>query len=342
MSEPELLSLPAPNEWQDRGELSPYGHPIRAKIIEDEGEEYHGRDELSQSNFKLFIDQPELFERVVILGVEELKFSPATVESMDFGNRAEYVLMNNKLPGEPITIPREILQKRKRSSKWFDSNNLVYDPENEGHHIYAKAGKDFEDFKEAHPGGWLIHPDEYETEVEPLLRVRDQVRAHEKARSLIFGPTRKHVAIVFVCPFTGRMCRCQLDVLSLWGFIVDIKTARDVTPRGFVSAILTQGYHIQEAWYRYAVYSLIGRWLPFFFVAIRNKPPYNVETFDIDEEFQSIAEVEWKENMLAIDRSFEERSFRTLTHNTVVTLSPPAYAKPRTEMTRGFRRVTNF
>ena len=136
------------------------------------------------------------------------------------------------------------------------------------------------------------------------------------------------------------MCRCQLDVLSLWlQMVTDIKTTRSITPKGFATQAYNLGYHIQDVWYSYAVYSLFGVWLPFNFVAIKNKSPYNVEVFELSEKFKTLGRTEWRENMLSIERSMVEGRFVTRTHGSVVELPPPPWAKPRTEFSKGYLDV---
>lgn len=330
------IALPEPEVWVEQDEPSPFGHPVKAKLVADEGEAYHERDELSHSEFKLFVDNPEQFERVVLTREEKLAFSSATVQSMDFGNKVEFALMHNRLPGNPVLIPREVLSKRKRAAKWYDDNHVEYDEENPEHHVFAKSGKAWKAFEAEHDGDWLIHPDDWDREVTPIARACDQVKQHVKARGLLFGGGVNHLAIVFACPFTGILLRCQLDWLSFTRYVVDLKTARDVTPKGFSTNAFNLGYHIQAAWYRYAVYSLIGENLPWVFVAVKNKAPFNVETFKASESFLQLGWDEWRENMLAIERSMKEGSFRTLTHGQLVELDPPFWAKPRTEFNKGF------
>ena len=332
------LTLPPVGEWQEQG-VAPTGHPIKAMIVPETGQDYHDRPELSHSEFKLYIDEPERFDRVVLRQIEKLQFSAASIKSMDFGDKAEYVLFHNRFPGEPKLIPRDVLSRRKRAAKWYDENNLEYDADDDDHHIFAKSGKAWKAFvgSDENKGKWLIHPSEWVTEIDPLSRVREQVRSHKEAKSLVYGPRETHLAIVFVCPWTGIMCRCQLDILSLWlRRIVDIKTTYAITPKGFATQCFNMGYHIQDVWYSYAVYSLLGIYLPFQFVAIKNKSPYNVEVFELTDKFKDIGRTEWRENMLAIQRSVEEGRFTTMTHGRVAQLPPPPWAKARTQFNKGY------
>ncbi len=131
------------------------------------------------------------------------------------------------------------------------------------------------------------------TEHAALLNMRDALAAHPAARVLTDAPHRE-LTIVFehetVCDDTGECrpvaCKSRLDLFH-WPDcrIVDVKTARDASPRAFGRAAHDYGYALQGAFYAHAAAAATGQPPDAFevvFVVVEKEPPYAVGVYAMD------------------------------------------------------------
>lgn len=71
---------------------------------------------------------------------------------------------------------------------------------------------------------------------------------------------------------TGIECKARFDVLG--PLLVDLKTTRDASPKGFQRAIATYGYHIQAAHYMAGAIANGMEPRGFLFACVETSPPY--------------------------------------------------------------------
>ena len=71
---------------------------------------------------------------------------------------------------------------------------------------------------------------------------------------------------------TGIECKARFDVLG--PLLVDLKTTRDASPKGFQRAIATYGYHIQAAHYMAGAIANGMQPKGFLFACVETSPPY--------------------------------------------------------------------
>src|SRR6202040_3457777 len=83
--------------------------------------------------------------------------------------------------------------------------------------------------------------------------------------------------------------------------IVDLKTCRDASRRGFGSAVAAYRYHAQAASYVDAVEHCTGRRLPFVFVAVKKEPPYLVGVYRISDEQLELGRTLYRELLDQLD-----------------------------------------
>lgn len=318
-----LLAFPPVGEWVESPNI--YGDvPLKAMLIEDSGNAYHARPELSHSQFVKFVDEPEVFA-AAFLGKPDPDAPDA--EHLAFGKQVEHFLFHDEVPGNPIVIPNSKLSRRKRPEKWFEDNQVEYDPANDDHHSFAKAGKDYTAFAAANAGRTVMTEKEFAELVVPLERIRANVRDHSKAKALLYGNSLRHVAIVFTCPFTGILLRCQLDSLSLQRVIVDYKTAARNDHWNFAADFYKWKYHFQATWYREAVRQLSGGdvWPVVYIVTEKQSKAFVVECFNVVDEWFEIALHEWQAELVHFRNCIESQTWKRRSHNTVVDLNPPVY-----------------
>ncbi len=116
-------------------------------------------------------------------------------------------------------------------------------------------------------------------ELRAAAKMAAAVRRHPLA-SRIFTHGRPEVSLYWIDEGTGVTCRGRIDYLRQ-GHIVDLKTARDASPRGFAKAAADYGYRESMAHYQRGVHALTGAWLPVVVVVVENDPPHLVAVYTI-------------------------------------------------------------
>jgi len=319
-----LLGFPDFDEWVTAA--NPYNPAVelKAKLIRDSAGDYHSRPELSHSQFMKFVEEPETFSDA-FLG-EPDPDAPDPVH-FAFGKQVEHFLFHDEVPGNPVVIPNEKLSRRKRAGTWFDKNQIEYDPMNDDHHSFAKSGSAYKEFVEANKGRTVMTEQEHRELVEPLEKITANVREHTKAKALLYGDSLRHIAIVFTCPFTGILLRCQLDSLSLQKVVVDYKTAARNDHWNFAADFYKWKYHLQATWYREAIRQINGGelWPVIYIVTEKQSKSYVVECFNVVDEWFEIAFHEWQKELVHFQHCVESQEWKRISHNTIVDLHPPVY-----------------
>jgi hypothetical protein len=110
----------------------------------------------------------------------------------------------------------------------------------------------------------------------------------------MMSPGESELSMFATCPRTGLQLKCRFDRYSdQHQYPLDIKTCRDISPRGFSQAFLQYGYHIQAAFYLYVLELATGRKLnQFCFFAIENSAPYRNCMYFIDEDSLELGRAE--------------------------------------------------
>jgi len=97
---------------------------------------------------------------------------------------------------------------------------------------------------------------------------------------------------------SGIECKCRPDFLSMDGEtitgIIDVKTCSDAGADSFARAIAAFGYDVQAAFYTDGIKELIGRTLPFYFIAIEKEPPYAAAVYLASEEMIDVGRKKYR------------------------------------------------
>lgn len=109
------------------------------------------------------------------------------------------------------------------------------------------------EFAIEHAGKQVLHWSDFES----AMRIRDAVWRKSWAEGLLGGAGVNELAALWVDEETGLRCKARMDrVVSAWrapgwdadaSVVVELKTARDVTPDGWQRAIPRFGYELQAA-----------------------------------------------------------------------------------------------
>jgi hypothetical protein len=137
------------------------------------------------------------------------------------------------------------------------------------------------------PGAEHLSAEDYDA----CMAMRDAVHSHPAARALL-AEGRPEVSAFWRDPATDIECKMRQDWIRPDGSMVSLKTARDVTPKGFGRDAANRLYHGQEAFYSigWAVAQGIRERLPTTFVAVQNAAPYDVGVYEIPEEVMAEGE----------------------------------------------------
>jgi hypothetical protein len=120
-------------------------------------------------------------------------------------------------------------------------------------------------------------------QAERAVGMSEAVRRHPiAARYLDRGKAEQ--TLVWTDEATGLVCKARADFLSYWCAVVDLKSAADLSERGFQSSAFKFGYPCQLAHYRNgAIASGIWEREPdCVVIAVESKPPYDVGVFRLD------------------------------------------------------------
>jgi hypothetical protein len=148
-------------------------------------------------------------------------------------------------------------------------------------------------------------------ELEKLEGMRASIMAHPKAGPLLeAGSGVAELSCYWKDPETGVLCRCRPDFWRHDGVIVDLKTARDASPKGFMKSIEGWRYYVQHAFYMdgieaaqdqswMTVHDEAGMPAPnaFIFVSVEPFAPYAVGVYHLDPVSIEIGRREYREDV---------------------------------------------
>lgn len=164
----------------------------------------------------------------------------------------------------------------------------------------TKVGKDdCAVFCSENVGKGIITAEQYES----MARMAFSVKGHPFAATVLFEGISEQ-SVFWTDKETGLYCKCRPDRVPHGGHgvILDIKTTRDATQRGFTRAAASYGYHRQAAFYIDGFNSVSETKVDaFIFIAVEKEPPYVVGCYtlsDIDLETARMQNHELKEKEL--------------------------------------------
>lgn len=266
-------------------------------------ENYHDRPGINQSAVKEVLTDPTLYGQRLR---GEAPPRPTTA-AMQWGKDLEAYLFDGAEPG--IVIPENVLSAtgRRQGRAW---------DEYETHMARTR------------PGVPLLKAHEYLEKAEPLIAAREQLRAHAEASELIWGDSViQRIAVMFREPWTGRPAKAHLDAVHLRkGVIVDLKSTHDTRQEAFARSALNLGYHLQDRWYRTAMEAATGRRWRFVFVCVKNKPSHAAETYELEPDWEPIADARILQGLAAIAQGEQDGRWRTSSHGRIVRLRAPAWS----------------
>lgn len=209
---------------------------------------YHAHPALSHSQLEDFITSPGLYYgRHISKEIPPFEDTEAT----EIGSAMHAVALEGREAFETkVAIWRGGLMEPNKKGE-------------EPKHTTNRNANVYKAWKEEHAGRIEIDEDG-----DALVAVMlDALRSHNDACDLLWGLEGESEKSLFWRDVHDVEARCRLDrVLPSVDVIVDLKTARDVTPKGRAKCIAERGYDRKAEWYRRGYVANYGRPLREFFL----------------------------------------------------------------------------
>jgi hypothetical protein len=147
----------------------------------------------------------------------------------------------------------------------------------------TKAGKEaYAAFEAAAAGKTVITADD----AEQVMAMGRAVMRHPAAAMLLGLPGKAETTHMWTDAATGLECKCRPDWLTDDGtIVVDLKTTKDASLRGFKQSVANFAYHKQAAWYLHGLEQATGkRPDQFIFICVESTAPYACAVYAADAE----------------------------------------------------------
>lgn len=149
-------------------------------------------------------------------------------------------------------------------------------------------------------------------ELEIVDAMKASIYEREKAVELLDGLDTAQKEIVWKHKETGLWVISKIDGDATdnvkQGYTVELKTAVDASPDGFMKQAFNFGYHWQAGTYVNA-YRKIGKFPVYWFIVVQNKEPFNVCVFKATDDFLKLG-CQWiDEKLLEFKHCLEADQF---------------------------------
>ena len=99
-----------------------------------------------------------------------------------------------------------------------------------------------------------------------------------------------HREVPLAVSYNGVPIKSCIDVIAEDGYLYDLKTSEDASPRGFQQAVRSYRYNLQAYFYRLvADLAGMGRPLGFRFIVVEKSPPYAVAVYELGPNLMTYA-----------------------------------------------------
>ena len=203
-----------------------------------------------------------------------------------------------------------------------------------GSHIVApaadkrtKAGKEeWEAFVKLSEGKELLTKEDSDT----IFTMSNAIHAHPVARNLLSEGARE-VSVLWTDPFSGMDCKARIDMpIAGLSTLIDLKTTKDASPKGFQRAIMNYGYYRQGAFYLDGInahQNLTGVSYDLFaFIAVEKEPPHRVEVYTLSQDFLNFGRTEYRMLMDLESKCRFNNEWPHYTNKTVMEIDLPKWA----------------
>lgn len=232
-------------------------HPLG--FFEATNNKYHAMPGLSSTKIKDFCKSPAIY-----YAYHEAKKprKKSITSAMEFGTMVHDILPPGDISDVFQIIPDDVLDKAgRRSGKAW---NAYKEEQPENIHFVKKDDKDF-------------------------IRCLDLIKNASQYKIWHILDKGKS-EVNYGWEWEGFYCRARADRIihdsNLSSDVIyDLKVTSAISPDKFPKQAWDLGWHIQAAWYQYGYKQVTGKELPFVFIAIQDKFPYVMKTYELDFEF---------------------------------------------------------
>jgi hypothetical protein len=136
------------------------------------------------------------------------------------------------------------------------------------------------------------------TMVEQAKAMADSIHSHDEAAKLLVGG-RAEETVTWTDGTTGLDCKGRLDYITP-GYLVDLKTTRNIIPRLFRRDVANFEYHAQLAWYHDG--AVVAGVLPPdaelpWLIAVQNVAPWDVVVYRMTAEDMAAGRARYRQLM---------------------------------------------
>jgi len=252
-------------------------------------EQYHATDRMSNSKLKLFRENRWKFYRQHI--AKDLPADQPTASKM-LGTYLHLAILepekwrNRATPKPEYDFP----ETASDGKKWYKRKGSAHESEWNEH--LARAAEMLAAWERENEG--KICPNE--KQIATVENMADALTHHVEARRLLELPAQPERTIFWQygdVPFKSRLDK------DLQRLILDLKTTKDASLRGFSRAVEEFGYHLQDDLYRAAKYQADNERAEMLYIAIESDEPHRVGVHEIEEEDRQEAAFS---NAVAVDQ----------------------------------------
>ncbi len=239
-------------------------------------EEYHKSEGYSKSQLDHIINGSPMHYKYA-----KENTSPTT-SAMSFGSLFHMITL------EPERVADEVV-----TSKKFDKRK--------------KGQKEAEqEFLEENKDKLIVSPDDMDL----ANYMADSIRNHTFANELLSASGNTEQSIYSIDEDTGLLKRGRIDKINDGGVLLDVKTCKDASPKGFKKSIYQYNYHVQESYYRNLYSEQTGEYSEvFYFIAVEKTPPYGVGVYNICYDMQVEGFEKWKNALNTLKRCMYNNSW---------------------------------
>jgi len=282
-------------------------------------EQYHALDSISKSGLDLIAKSPAHFKQ------RARSINPKTAS---FGTAFHAKILEG---GAGMLVGPNI----KRSSKvdkaawdaWFQKHGATKPIATEG-----KAETWNPEF-EKQTGTAVVTASEYDD----VMMMVEAVEANEQASELLHMAGAAELSILG--SINGVDARCRPDYRSGDGnVLVDLKSCKDSSARGFARSCADYRYHVQDAFYSELASEYSTRWPEFYFIAVQSAAPYTCAVYQLSEEAKENGNYLMMRDLNTYKRCLESNKWPG--HENDMNLSIPIYTPETFEYDLGDEVLT--
>lgn len=250
-----------------------------AEVVADSYDEYHDREGLRASQLKKLRTSGNAFSWPA---------DSSSTASLVFGKRLHTLVL------EPQVFASSYTLEPSWSDPTFHHDGRTKEGRAERKEWKGSDAKRLQDsereaWQQGLEGREVLKLPEWDT----LHDAEDAIRRHPDAVLLLDSCDAKELSVYWEDPAWGP-AKARLDILHHdLQRVVDLKSAADVTPKGFAAAAHRFGYALQGLWYLRAAHAAGWQHLvDVTFIVVQNKPPHEVAVYTLAQEWLALAQRE--------------------------------------------------